>query len=73
MASVTDRPDKVIGIHFMNPSYLKNCVEAIRGYHTSEECIGYAKALLGQMKKDVVLVNDFPGFVTNRISHLFDE
>lgn len=71
VANVTDRPDKVIGIHFMNPSYLKSCVEAIRGYHTSEECINNAKALLNQMKKEVVLVNDLPGFVTNRISHLF--
>ncbi|BCJ96184.1 3-hydroxybutyryl-CoA dehydrogenase [Anaerocolumna cellulosilytica] len=71
VANVTDRPDKVIGIHFMNPSYLKSCVEAIRGYHTSEECIDNAKALLAQMKKEVVLVNDLPGFVTNRISHLF--
>ncbi|WP_434752103.1 3-hydroxyacyl-CoA dehydrogenase family protein [Paenibacillus amylolyticus] len=71
VASVTDRPDKVIGIHFMNPSYLKNCVEVIRGYHTSEECIDNVKALLGQLNKDVVLVNDYPGFVTNRISHLF--
>lgn len=71
VASVTDRPDKVIGIHYMNPSYLKNCVEVIRGYHTSEECINNAKALLDQMKKEIVLVNDLPGFVTNRISHLF--
>ncbi|WP_028560603.1 3-hydroxyacyl-CoA dehydrogenase family protein [Paenibacillus pinihumi] len=71
VASITDRPDKVIGIHFMNPSYLKNCVEAIKGYHTSEACINNAKALLDQMKKEVILVNDLPGFVTNRISHLF--
>ncbi len=71
VASITDRPDKVIGIHFMNPSYLKNYVEKIRGYHTSEECISNAKILLGQMKKEAILVNDLPGFVTNRISHLF--
>lgn len=71
VASITDRPDKVIGIHFMNPSYLKNCVEAIRGYHTSEECISNAETLLAQMKKEAILVNDLPGFVTNRISHLF--
>lgn len=71
VASITDRQDKVIGIHFMNPSYLKNCVEVIKGYHTSEECIGNAKTLLNQMKKEMILVNDLPGFVTNRVSHLF--
>ncbi|MDD4493507.1 MAG: 3-hydroxyacyl-CoA dehydrogenase family protein [Eubacteriales bacterium] len=71
IASETDRPDKVIGIHFMNPSYLKSCVEAVKGYHTSQTSIDRAGELLSLMKKDMILVNDLPGFVTNRISHLF--
>ena len=65
------RPDRVIGIHFMNPSYLKPTVEVIRGDHTSEETINTTLAMLGQMGKEAVVVNDLPGFVSNRISHLF--
>lgn len=71
IASVTRRPDRVIGIHFMNPSYLKPVVEVMRGYHTSEECIEISKQLLAQMDKEAIVVNDFPGFVSNRASHLF--
>lgn len=67
----TKRADKIIGVHFMNPVYLKTSVEVIKGYHTSKECICNTKALLGQMGKDAIIVNDLPGFVTNRISHLY--
>ncbi|UII31877.1 3-hydroxyacyl-CoA dehydrogenase NAD-binding domain-containing protein [Fulvivirga ulvae] len=67
----TNRADQVIGIHFMNPSYLKLTVEVIRGDYTSEHTIGVTRALLEAMNKDLVLVNDLPGFVSNRISHLF--
>ena len=69
--SVTSRPDKIVGVHFMNPVHLKKTVEVIKGYHTSEEAIGQLHVLLDQLGKDSVIVNDFPGFVSNRISHLF--
>lgn len=71
IASYTGRPDRVIGMHFMNPVYLKTSIEMIRGYHTSEETIQAATAFLAQLNKDAILVNDYPGFVANRISHLY--
>lgn len=67
IASVTQRASKVIGIHFMNPVPMKQTVEMIRGYHTSDETIETAKTLLAQMNKDCILVNDAPGFVSNRV------
>ena len=67
IASVTKRADKVIGIHFMNPVPMKPMVEIIRGYHTSDETISTAKELLAQMGKEGILVNDSPGFVSNRV------
>jgi 3-hydroxybutyryl-CoA dehydrogenase len=71
IAGLTSRPDKVVGLHFMNPSYLKPVIEAMRGYHTSDDCLAKAKALLSQLEKEAIVVNDYPGFVSNRISHLF--
>lgn len=71
IASVTKRNDKVIGTHFMNPVPMKKYVEAIKGYHTSEDTIEKVKELLSSIEKSVILVNDFPGFVSNRVSHLF--
>lgn len=67
IASATKRPDRVIGIHFMNPVPMKPMVEMIRGYHTSEETIQTANELLTQMGKESILVNDSPGFVSNRV------
>jgi 3-hydroxybutyryl-CoA dehydrogenase len=71
IAALTGRPSQVIGTHFMNPVPLKNTVETIRGYHTSEETIAATRELLAGMGKECILVNDFPGFISNRISHLF--
>lgn len=71
IASVTRRPERVIGLHFMNPSYLKPVIEVMRGYHTSAECLDQARQLLCQLDKEAIVVNDYPGFVSNRISHLF--
>ena len=71
IASATKRPDRVIGMHFMNPVPIKKTVETIRGYHTSEETVASAKQFLQQMGKECILVNDAPGFVANRLSHLF--
>jgi 3-hydroxybutyryl-CoA dehydrogenase len=67
IGSATKRPEKVIGMHFMNPVPMKPMVEVIRGYHTSEETIATAKALLATMGKECVVVNDMPGFVSNRV------
>ncbi|MCH9023549.1 MAG: NAD(P)-binding domain-containing protein [Planctomycetes bacterium] len=67
LGSITQRPDKVIGLHFMNPVQLKATVEMIRGERTSEETIEITKEMLTQMKKDWILVNDSPGFVSNRV------
>ena len=67
LASVTGRPPQVLGIHFMNPVPLKSTVEMIRGYHTSDETLEVARSLLAGMGKKAVVVNDSPGFVTNRV------
>ena len=67
IAGTTRRPDKVLGMHFMNPVPLKPMVEAIRGHHTSEETLATARQLLAQMGKDCIVVNDYPGFVSNRV------
>ena len=68
--SVTQRPDRVIGMHFMNPVPIKPMVEVIRGYHTTEDTIKSAQLLLQQMGKDSIVVNDSSGFVTNRVMML---
>jgi 3-hydroxybutyryl-CoA dehydrogenase len=67
IGSSTNRPDRILGIHFMNPVPLKPTVEVIRGYHTSEETIETAKTFLAGMGKDCIVVNDSPGFVSNRV------
>jgi len=67
VAALTRRPDRVIGTHFMNPVPLKPMVEVIRGHHTSEETIEATRAFLRQMGKDCIVVNDLPGFVSNRV------
>ncbi|WP_332978112.1 3-hydroxyacyl-CoA dehydrogenase family protein [Microcoleus sp. A003_D6] len=67
IGSATKRADRVIGIHFMNPVPMKPMVEMIRGYHTSEPTIQTANELLTQMGKESILVNDSPGFVSNRV------
>ena len=67
IASVTKRADRVIGIHFMNPVPMKPVVEMIRGHHTSEQTIETATKLLAKMGKESILVNDSPGFVSNRV------
>jgi 3-hydroxybutyryl-CoA dehydrogenase len=71
IASVTNRPDKIVGIHLMNPVHLKPTVEVIRGYHTSEDTLKKLDDLFNQLNKNSIIVNDLPGFVSNRISHLF--
>jgi 3-hydroxybutyryl-CoA dehydrogenase len=67
IASATQRPDRVIGLHFMNPVVLKPLVEVVRGYHTSPETIETTKRLLAAIGKEGIVVNDMPGFVSNRV------
>jgi 3-hydroxybutyryl-CoA dehydrogenase len=67
IASVTGRPTQVIGLHFMNPVPLKPVVEMIRGYHTSDETVARTNEILQRMGKESILVNDMPGFVSNRL------
>ena len=67
IASVTSRPDKVIGMHFMNPVPIMKLVEIIRGYETSDEVTKTIMNLSENLKKTPVEVKDYPGFVANRI------
>lgn len=67
IAAVTSRPDKVIGMHFMNPVPVMKLVEIIRGYNTSNEVTETIMDLSKKLNKVPVEVNDYPGFVANRI------
>lgn len=67
IASATGRPDKVIGMHFMNPVPVMKLVEVIRGYSTSDETTNVIMQMSATLEKEPVEVNDYPGFVANRI------
>ena len=71
IAAVTRRRAQVIGLHVMNPVHLKPTVEVIRGFHTSDRTVGLLQALFDQLHKQAIIVEDLPGFVSNRISHVF--
>ncbi|PYP87889.1 MAG: 3-hydroxybutyryl-CoA dehydrogenase [Candidatus Angelobacter sp. Gp1-AA117] len=67
IGSATTRPDRVLGMHFMNPVPLKSMVEVIRGFHTSPATLEKGKRFLAEMGKECIVVNDMPGFVSNRV------
>lgn len=67
IAAATNRPDKVIGMHFMNPVPVMKLVEIIRGYSTSDEVTKLIMETSKSLDKEPVEVNDYPGFVANRI------
>jgi 3-hydroxybutyryl-CoA dehydrogenase len=67
IAAVTNRPEKVIGMHFMNPVPVMKLIEVIRGYATSDEVTNQIMEISKGLKKVPVEVNDYPGFVANRI------
>lgn len=67
LAALTRRPDRVVGLHFMNPVPFKPTVEMVRGRLTSEATIDCALQLLRQMGKTAIVVADSPGFVSNRV------
>src|SRR5204863_1957474 len=67
LASLTKRPDKVIGMHFFNPVPVMKLVEVIRGLATSDETFQTVRDLAVKLEKSPVEVNDAPGFVSNRV------
>ncbi|MDP6921973.1 MAG: 3-hydroxybutyryl-CoA dehydrogenase [Lutibacter sp.] len=67
IASVTQRPEQVIGMHFMNPVPMMKLVEVIRGYTTADQTTSTVMELSKKLQKVPVAVNDYPGFVANRI------
>jgi 3-hydroxybutyryl-CoA dehydrogenase len=68
IASATNRPERVAGLHFFNPAQLMKLVEVVRGYNTSDETVEELKAFSKTLMKEPVVVNkDIPGFIVNRI------
>jgi 3-hydroxybutyryl-CoA dehydrogenase len=67
IASITDRPDKFIGLHFFNPVQLMKPIEIIRGILTTDETVEVAKALTLKLQKTPILVKDSPGFASTRL------
>ena len=67
MASVTQRPGQVIGMHFFNPVPVMKLVELIRGFSTTDETLGKARAFVEKIKKTSIEVKESPGFAVNRI------
>ena len=67
LAQVTRRSERFAGMHFMNPAYAMKLVEVVKGIHTSDETVHIITAIAEIMGKIPVVVNDFPGFVSNRV------
>lgn len=70
IAALLPNPENVIGTHFMNPVPVSKLVEVVKGLHTSDDTLERAKALVTTLGKTCVVVNDLPGFVTNRVMML---
>ncbi|HZV83144.1 MAG TPA: 3-hydroxybutyryl-CoA dehydrogenase [Geobacteraceae bacterium] len=67
IAAVTSRPDRVIGMHFMNPVPVMKLVEVIRGHATSDETFACIAELVARLEKEMAVSQDYPGFIVNRI------
>ncbi len=67
LAALTKRPEKVVGMHFFNPVPVMKLVEVIRGLATTQETFGAVRDLASKLEKTPVEVNDYPGFVSNRV------
>ena len=67
IGSLMPNPRNVIGMHFLNPVPLKAFVEVVRGFHTTDETVNRTKEFLKRLGKTCVVVNDLPGFATNRV------
>lgn len=70
IGAVTNRQDKVVGMHFFNPVHLMRLVEVVRGLETSDDTCATAEAVARRMGKETVRINEFPGFITSRINAL---
>ncbi|MCK6206890.1 3-hydroxyacyl-CoA dehydrogenase [Bacillus infantis] len=70
IGSFTGRPDKVLAMHFFNPVHKMPLVEIVKGLETSDESVGFIRQTAEEMGKETVIINEFPGFVTSRISAL---
>src|SRR5699024_6181703 len=70
LASYTNRPERFAVMHFFNPVHIMKLVEIVRGLETSDETVAAVRQVAEQMGKETVEVNEFPGFVTSRISAL---
>jgi len=71
VAALMPQPAHVIGMHFMNPVPVTSAVEVMQGFYTSEATIVLTREFLKRLGKKTILVKDMPGFVANRLSHLF--
>lgn len=71
IASLTHCPQNVIGIHFMNPVPVKKTVEVIKGFHTTKETVEKTNSLLKSINKKSIVIEDSPGFITNRALMIF--
>lgn len=67
IAAITERPDKVVGLHFMNPAPIMGGIEIIKGLLTSEKTLQIIRTLASQLNKTAIIANDRPGFIVNRI------
>lgn len=70
LAAVTKRPEKVIGMHFFNPVPKMKLIELVRTPHTSDETVATCREAARRMGKEVVIVNEAPGFITTRVNAL---
>jgi len=70
IASFTNRADRVMAMHFFNPVHLMPLIELVRGLETSDETVAALEKVARQMQKETVVIREFPGFVTSRISAL---
>ena len=74
LARATERPERFIGMHFMNPAYRMKLVEVVKGLATAEDTVNTVKEVAGRMGKTPVVVSDFPGFVASRlIMHMLND
>lgn len=69
LAGALAEPSRLIGVHFMNPPFLIKTVEVIRGARTSDEAMNGVRGLLTALRREAIMVNDAPGFVTSRLLH----
>lgn len=70
IAAATQRPDRVVGMHFFNPVHKMKLIELVAGLETSAETIAVARAVAAAMQKEIVQIKEFPGFVTSRMNAL---